>query len=259
MTPVYQAPIWIPVIAVFVFMFVMNEVGYRLGKSRDADEPERSRPVTGTLKTTVMGLVALLMGFTYAMASNRFDNRQRLVVDEANAIGTCDLRARLLAEPAKSQIRTALRRYTELRIDRFEHALDPGEYDRIEAAMHAALMNLWSGVEDGVKADKELARTIELVPAANTLIDVSALDNWANHTRVPTTVLGLLAICMVVSSAIVGHWSGQVGRRHFWLWTTMNILVVLVFFMVLDYDRPRRGFIRVSQQPLVELLEQLKR
>ena len=78
MTPVYQAPIWIPVIAVFVFMFVMNEVGYRLGKSRDADEPERSRPVTGTLKTTVMGLVALLLGFTYAMASNRFDYRQRL-------------------------------------------------------------------------------------------------------------------------------------------------------------------------------------
>lgn len=56
----------------------------------------------------------------------------------------------------------------------------------------------------------------------------------------------------------MGHSSGQVGRRHLGLWLALNVLVALVLFVVLDFDRPRRGLIQINHQPLIELRETLK-
>ena len=50
------------------------------------------------------------------MASDRFDARRGIVLDEANSIGTTYLRAGYLPEPASSQIRELLREYVPLRI-----------------------------------------------------------------------------------------------------------------------------------------------
>ena len=36
----------------------------------------------------MLGLLGLLLGFSFAMAVGRYDLRRPLVVDEANAIGT---------------------------------------------------------------------------------------------------------------------------------------------------------------------------
>ena len=129
---------------------------------------------------------------------------------------------------------------------------------RTTKAMDAAMVELWSGVEDGVKADHELARTSEIVPAANEVIDLSATRAWASHNQMPASVLVLLAVSMVISSGLVGHSSGQVGRRHLELWIGTNVLVMLVLFVVLDFDRPRRGLIQINHTPLIELRESMK-
>jgi hypothetical protein len=84
-------------------------------------------------------LVGLLLGFSFVITSSRFNERSRLVNDEANAIGTCYLRAGLLAEPANSQIRTSLRRYTDFRLTSFERGIDPREFERLADSMHATL------------------------------------------------------------------------------------------------------------------------
>jgi hypothetical protein len=41
----------------------------------------------------VLGLLALMIGFTFAMALSRFEARRDAVLNEANAIGTTALRA----------------------------------------------------------------------------------------------------------------------------------------------------------------------
>jgi hypothetical protein len=56
-----------------------------------------------------------MLGFTLAMALPRFDLRKHLVVAEANAIGPASLRARLLPEPQRSQVRALLLQYVQVR------------------------------------------------------------------------------------------------------------------------------------------------
>ena len=257
MDRIYDWPIWVLVVSLLALTFVATEVGYRLGRAQRAEEPERSHTVSNALKASVIGLVALLLGFSYSMTTSRFEVRQRLVLDEANAIGTCYLRGGVLEEPARSRVQAALKRYTDLRLECFKLAVEPGEYQRTTEAMDAALVDLWSAVEDAVKADRQLAHTSQIIPAANEVIDLAATRAWANRNHMPPAVLLLLAICMVASSGLMGHSSGQVGRRHVGLWVNLNLLLLLVVFVVLDFDRPRRGFIQVNHAPLIELRESM--
>ena len=65
----------------------------------------------------LLGLLGLLLAFTFGMAGARFDQRKTLVVEEANAIGTAWLRTDLVPEPMRAQARDVLREYTHLRLE----------------------------------------------------------------------------------------------------------------------------------------------
>jgi len=241
------------VLGLLALLFVANEVGYRFGLRSNPDESERSRSVSSGIKTAIFGLVALLLAFSYSMSSGRYMGRVQLVVDEANAIGTCYLRADLLSEPARGTIRTALRRYTDLRIEHFAHALEAGEYNRTTAGMDSCLTALWSGVKEAAQEDRTQIVPSLIVPAANAVIDLSAERAWATHNQLPAPVLLLLTVCMLVSAGLMGHSSGQVRYRHIVLWIAMNLLIMLVLFVVVDFDRSKRGLIQISNAPLTEL------
>jgi hypothetical protein len=55
--------------------------------------------------------LALMIAFTFAMALSRFEGRRDAVLQEANAIGTTALRARLLPEPHNTETLKLLREY----------------------------------------------------------------------------------------------------------------------------------------------------
>jgi hypothetical protein len=76
-----------------------SEIGRRLGVrvgGRGGDD-------VSTLEGAILGLLALMIGFTFAMALSHFDARRDAVLHEANAIGTTALRARLLPAPHNSE------------------------------------------------------------------------------------------------------------------------------------------------------------
>ena len=49
------------------------------------------------MQTSLRGLLALIIGFTFAVALRHYDDRSTVVVAEANAIGTSGLRTAMLA------------------------------------------------------------------------------------------------------------------------------------------------------------------
>src|SRR4026207_407041 len=109
----------IPAIAVLfaVVSLVCYEIGFRVGRWWQDREPGEQEGPTGVVVGGLLGLMAFLLAVTMGMASDRFDARRGLVLEEANAIQTTYLRAGYLPEPASSEIRNLLREYVPLRID----------------------------------------------------------------------------------------------------------------------------------------------
>jgi hypothetical protein len=70
----------------------------------------------GTLAGASLGLLALLIAFSFSMAESRYDLRRSMVLEEANAIGSTANFALMLPQPAQAPILSLLRDYTAVRI-----------------------------------------------------------------------------------------------------------------------------------------------
>jgi hypothetical protein len=124
--------------------------------------------------------------------------------------------------------------------------------------MDGALEQLWSTISRSASAHPDLAGAHDIVPAANNLMNLATTHGWAIRNHLPSSVIVLLGVCMVISGALVGHASGESGYRHVGPWMALNVLVMLVVFVILDFDRPRRGLINVDQSPLIEARERMQ-
>jgi hypothetical protein len=97
-------PLWVFFVGAAVSALLALEIGYRLGRWRHRRAVDEKPNPVGAMVASILGLLAFMLAFTFSLAASRFDARRQIVIEEANAIGTTYLRARLLPEPERSEI-----------------------------------------------------------------------------------------------------------------------------------------------------------
>ena len=104
----------------FIFLLVSYalalEIGFRLASRRNANQDPTLHEQAVGVRDGVVVLLSLLLGFSLALALPRYDLRRELIIDEANAIGTVNLRAQLLPDPVRSKSIALLREYVDARV-----------------------------------------------------------------------------------------------------------------------------------------------
>jgi hypothetical protein len=187
------------------------------------------------------------------MASDRFDARRAIVLDEANAIGTTYLRAGYLPEPASSQIRELLRQYVPLRIRTSSSDDLQGDIQKSQAILN----QLWTIAEGVAKTTNQGDLVSTFIESLNDTIDLHETRVTAASARVPETVVLLLIIGSALTLGMVGFSAGLTRRRSLLTAAVLIIALGAVITIVVDLDRPREGFIQVSQQPLIDVQQQI--
>src|SRR5215472_15428022 len=107
---------WIVFIGLAILLVGLSELAWRIGLagSRKKSEAEKDN---GTVRSAVLALLGLLLGFSFAIAAARNEARRELLVEEANSIGTTARRAELLPQPHVANVVRFLREYVPLRIE----------------------------------------------------------------------------------------------------------------------------------------------
>jgi hypothetical protein len=241
-------------LALTIAAAITTEGGYRLGvwwQERTVDEKEGP---TGMLVGSLLALLAFLLAITMGMASERFDARRKLVLEEANSVGTTYLRAGYLPEPASSNVRHLIRDYVPLRIT----SSDPAEVRAAMARSVEIQSKLWSIAEGLARATPESQVLALFIASLNETIDLHETRVTAGlYARVPETILILLLLGSVLTMAMVGYNAGLSRRRSPLATVVLIVLMGAVITLVVDLDRPRDGFLEVNQQPLIDLLQQI--
>jgi hypothetical protein len=247
-------PIWGVFVVFAISSLVVYELGYRIGRWWQARTPEEAEGPTGVLVGSLLALMAFLLAITMGMADDRYDTRRALVLAESNSIGTTFLRAGYLPEPAASESRELLREYVPLRVATSDRAVLASNLAR-SVEIQA---ELWAIAEDLARATPESEVLGLYIDSLNETIDLNESRVVAGlYARVPETVLALLVIGSALTLGMVGYGAGLTRRRS--PLTAIVLIVVLgaVITLVIDIDRPRDGFLEVSQQPLLDLQEQI--
>lgn len=240
---------------VFIGMVLATAAGtfLRSRHDRSADPEAGSDDNAGYLVSAVLGLLALLMGFSFSLAVDRFEARRVLVLEEANAIGTAYLRTQLLEQPHRARIGQLLIDYTE---NRLALAAAPDrEMPALVAKNDAMLTDLWAATSAAFVTIQGVDFSSAYLDSINSLIDLDAARKTARNARVPTEVLVLLVIYLIATSAVLGYvLVGVRGRLAAGFTLT---LLATSFLLIVDIDRPGRGGVNQSQRPIEEVRDSL--
>lgn len=237
-----------------VSMVFAIEVGYRIGRRTQALASEPSKAQINTIQASLLGILALLLGFTFSLSLQRFDSRSEAVVDEANAIGTAYLRAQLLPLSVRSKVQQSLREYLDLRLRAGAVTLDnAAEREQFLVKANQTLDSVWRYALQAAKEDERPVTSGLFIQSLNALIDSYGKRDAELDRHVPEVVLFLLYFAFLMTGVIVGYASGIAGHRASLVTYIMVALIVLLVFIIIDLDRPRRGLIEVSHKSLIDL------
>lgn len=245
----------IPSIAIgaglFIAITVANEAGFRLGSHYHATSHQGTRAQTNAIQAAMLGLLALLLGFTFTMALQRYDTRSEAVTDEANAIGTAFLRTELLPVSHQADSRDLIAQYLDSRLA--AQKIDLAHVDEREATMQTTNQlqeRLWMLAADALEQSTRPQATLLVMQALNEMFDAYGRRDAALARHVPELVLLVLFAVFVIASALLGYAGGLEGARPRIATVAMSVLIVLVIFVIIDLDRPRRGIIQVDHSSM---------
>ncbi len=240
----------------FVAIVLCNEMGFRTGRFIQARTDSEVKALTGSIQASILGLLALLLGFTFSMSMQRYDNRSMALIDEANAIGTAVLRVQLLPEEYKKDANRLFREYVNLRVSigklDFTKQEERNAYNKKIADLQS---ELWSLAIAATNVDPRPVTTGAFVKSLNDVIDSQGRRNALLQMHVPEVVLVLLFIVFISSGGIMGYSAGLSGKRIIAPIMLVSLLITLIVFIIIDLDRPKRGLIQVNQGVMTELLD----
>lgn len=233
------------------------EAGFCLGRKAESRTAENTKSQLGVVEGGILAVLGLLLGFTMSMAVTRFEVRKQLVLDEANAIHTSYLRARLLPAPDSTEITDLLREYLDVRLQSADVVND---FDRLQAMREQAarLQNeFWTRAVTYGQKDPSPVRSGLLLQSLNEVIDLESARWMAFQNHVPPTVIYVNLIVALLATTLVGYGFGRDGRRQVFSTTMLVLAITVVLAVIVDLDQPRQGLIKGSQQPLIDLQHQL--
>jgi len=245
---------WLIFVVFFgAILIAASEAGFRLGRKAESRSAENAKSQLGAVEGGILALLGLLLGFTMSMAVTRFEVRKQLVLDEANAIQTSYLRTRLIPAPDSTEIANLLREYVSVRLH-YADVVD--DFDQLQTAREQAerLQNeFWTRAVAYGQKDPNPVKAGLLLQSLNQAIDLESARWMAFQNHVPPTVIYVNFVVALLATILVGYAFGRQGQREVFSTTMLVLAITVVLAVIVDLDQPRQGFIKGSQQPLVDL------
>jgi hypothetical protein len=239
-------------------MALAHEIGLRLhmrliARAQDSNEMTSDE---GFILSGVLGLLALLMAFSFSMALDRLEDRRDLMLRETSAVGYLALLADGLAPERASALKVDLATYAAARLKAAQMADSDA---RIAAEQQAAALRkpIARHIQAELKAGPPGPLVVALAGAYDAVEDTAVRRQALTLAHIPARVLWLLAAYAVISAAMLGYALAGTRARHRVASTTLYLLVSLAFAVILDLDRPRAGAIVVDQSPFAQAVDAL--
>jgi hypothetical protein len=256
-------PLWLIGAALTLIFLFSEELGFRfrrfVSSRRKSGRPDEGRAAdegVGNLVGAALGLLALIFGFTYAMAQERYDQRRMLVMSEARAVTTSYFRFQALDEPERSQLSRLMREYTVLRGRQIDAQRDRASLGALVAQTEQFQSQIWDLVLTGLRRRPELIEPV--MESTNEMFEISATRRAIVDARIPPSIELSLVVFGMISAFFTGYCLA-LDRRHRMALIGLFLLFTFVYLLVLDLDRSYSGRIRVSQAPMVQAADRIAR
>ncbi|MBW1866043.1 MAG: hypothetical protein JRI64_10585 [Deltaproteobacteria bacterium] len=227
----YSVPIWVMFLIILMVVLLSIEAGFRHGARKRQLSNRKQEAPAGSIIGAMLGLLAFTIKTTY-------------------------LRAGLLSEPQRTDIRNLLREYVKVRVE----GIETGQIDYAVKRSEELQEQLWSKTSALAEKEPPPAFTGLFIRSLNDVIDLHKKRlTAALRNRIPGAIWGALLFVTIFAMGAAGYQTGLNGARR----TIVVLAIVLTFsvvmFVIADLDHSRQGFLQISQQPMIELQKSINK
>ena len=242
-------PLWAVFVLTGILVLAAVEGGFALGRHRRTRAAEEQAGAVGTMVGSTLGLLAFMLAFVFSFSSARIDGRRTALIEEANALGTTYLRAGIMPEPHRSEIRRLLREDVDAQVEGFQILRTAHSIARVDT-IHA---ELWRHATALGRENPNSIVVGVFIQSLNDVIDYYAKRLMTARTRVAALVWFVLYTLTFLAMFALGYHVALTGTTRSPAILLVALSFALVICLVADLDRPHEGHIRLSQQPMMDL------
>ncbi len=252
----FDVPFWVFGV-VFVSLLVFSlEFGYWAGrwqKTQGYIEESSGNVTLGAL----LGLLGLILAFTYAYSLDRLDNNRDAITNNANAIGTMFFRTDLMKEPDRTELRDLLFGYTQYRTIPWGADIDIEVAVTYTKKANEFEQLLWPTLVESTKRIKEVPLKIALISAMNDVYDTTAIARVSGRDQMPIMVLVMMVLVAGAAMFVTGNSAGTEGHMNRYRTGAFILVLTVVMLIIVDFDRPLSGLIKVNDYGMQALFKDL--
>lgn len=254
-------------VALFVGVLAALEAGRRLRRrgvpAGAVVESSPSDTGYAAVDAVVFAVLGLLIAFIFAASASRFDERRKLIVDQANALGTAWLRTDLLHEADREPVRQRMRQWVKDSLEVMPAApdLEAAEFQRQLDGLQRLQSEAWAlAVAAAARAPDSRVANVLLLPPINDWIDLSSTRVAMNHRGPPPMSIPTLVTMALVGSLLVGFDMGRSPRRSVAHALVLAGVVTFSVFVIIDLNHHRSGLIRIdsADESMTQLLASMQ-
>jgi hypothetical protein len=246
-------PILILVLTFFAFWTSAWAGAYICERRREPEKAGDHEDFTLLLGSTLT-LLALIIGFTFSMAVNRYDQRKNYEEQEANAIGTEYVRADILPVADAARVRAMLMIYLDQRM-LYYTTRDEDQVRQIDTQTASLQAGMWSAVTRPAVAQHTTVMALVLA-GMNDVLNSQGYTQAAWWNRVPTPAWILLIIISIFCNMLIGYGAHRSNAFRFFI---LPAALSISLFLIAEIDSPRSGIIRVRPRNLEAVSDSLHR
>jgi hypothetical protein len=250
----FNTPTYIITLLLLTSILLFYVLGTIVGYHQKIRNPDAKSDGIGPLEGALLGLLALLLSFTFSMTTFRYDKRIQLAINEANDISTAILRADLYPDSIRTAFRNDFKLYIEARVAYNNAGNNNEAIAKYLAEAETISGRIWSAATNAAKNSSLAMPHSVMIPALNSMIDVVTSREAARIARVPDLIIWLLIILNLLGSFTIGY-SKNAKKRDWIILSIYALMTVATIFTILDLDRPDRGIITTKSwsDKIVEL------
>ena len=251
-------PIWLFFVLATLTVLLCVEIGFLIGRKVMRSQHLEKESQVSAISGSILGLLAFILAFTFGFASNRFDSRRQLVLDEAVALQTAYQRADMLPDSARATSKALLTEYLSLRLraiasqnlDTLARGIE--ESKRLQGA-------LWQIAVENARLDLNSDIGALYVESVNEIEEIHLRRlTLGLLARIPAGIWLSLVVLAILATITVGYQTAIAESPRTWITLILAMSFALALTIILILDRPVNSHIAVSQRPLELVLQSFK-
>jgi len=257
--PFFQLPSYLVILLISSLIILFIWLGYSFNKIRITKYPEVLKQTPGAIEGSVVGIMSLLLGFTFSFVVSRYEARRQLIVDEMVSVHTAIFRCDLFPDSTRKLLRADFKKYLEARRDYYDMGGD--EIRVIEELKKSKEIagRIWERVMVDSYNPGDKLRSQQMIPALSSMLNNIIVRDESRRTGVPPLILWTLLVLVLITAFFLG--TNLFGKKKFTILVLgYSLILALTLNLIIELNTPRSGLINLNstQQKMNDLIELVK-